>query len=279
MAALTLLRSRKLIAPFAVHAPTTVENALQLKATISDARFMAGGIELADQLKNGISYSDLIRLDAIPELNSISLQNGHLHIGAATPHRLVSQHPLIRRHLPSFADAVASIGSPRIRTQGTIGGNLMTGAWHYDMLPMLMALSARVTLATADSVRHEHPIEAVMSSQPSDLLVSIIIPVGDKSSDFWFQRVDKPVQSLSVARSIGNADSFSFSVVLACTSHQPILRTVRSGAESNPEEQVKIWRESLVELRDDHTSSAWYRAELAEIRLRRMLSQAMGGRP
>lgn len=240
---------------------------------------MAGGIELADRLKNGIAYSDLIRLDGIPELSAVSLRDGYLNIGAAMPHRLVSQHPLICQYLPSFADAVATIGSPRIRAQGTIGGNLMSRAWHYDMLPMLMALSANVTVTAADGARREQPIDAVASLQPSDLVVSIAIPVEDKPREFWFQRADKPVLSLSVARSFGDGEASGFRVVLACTSHTPILRVVSDGTGGNPHECAKAWKESLVELRDDRTSSAWYRAELAEVRLRRMLAQAMGDRP
>ena|GEM_PF-6269882 len=252
---------------------------MALKIARPEAAYMAGGIELADRLKNGIAYSDLIRLDAIPELKAVSLQDGCLHIGAAMPHRLVSQHPLICQYLPSFADAVATIGSPRIRTQGTIGGNLMSRAWHYDMLPMLVALSAKVTVAAADGMRREQLIDAVVSLQPADLVVSIAIPIEDKPREFWFHRADKPVLSLSVARSVGDREAFSLRVVLACTSHMPILRVVSDGTGASPHEHAKAWRESLVELCDDRTSSAWYRAELAEVRLRRMLARAMDGRP
>lgn len=278
MAALTLLRSRKLIAPFAVHAPTTVESAVALKAAKPDAAYMAGGIELADRMKNGIACSDLIRLNAIPELNAVSLQDGCLHIGATTPHRLVSQHHLIRQHLLSFADAVATIGSPRIRTQGTIGGNLMSHAWHYDMLPMLMALSAKAVFSGPDGARREGAIDAVISAPSSDLLVEIVIAVANASRTFLFQRVDKPVLSLAVAITTVDQRALSARVVLASAGHPPIARDIVA-EHGAVEASVRNWRQSLVELCDDRTSSAWYRAELAEVRLRRMLTQAMDDRP
>jgi CO/xanthine dehydrogenase FAD-binding subunit len=280
MVAQTLLRSRKLISPFAVHSPATVDAALALKASLPDSAFMAGGIELADRLKNGVRYSDLIRLDAIPELLSISSRDGWVHIGAAVPHRLVSEHPIPRRHLPAFADAIATIGSPRIRTQGTIGGNLMSGVWHYDVLPMLMALSAKLIFATGAGDRLEQVAEAGLPVGPSSLLLSIAIPIGSAPRDFHFQRIDKPVLSLAVAPFDVTAKALNARVVLACSGHPPALREIRvdigDAAESSVKYAAAEWRESLT-LAEDRVASAWYRAELAEVRLRRLLNRVVSG--
>ena len=273
MAPLSLLRSRKLIRPFAVHKPATVADALALKASRPDAVFMAGGVEIADRLKKGAHYSDVICLTAIPELTAISRSGGCLHIGAAVPHRIVGADALIRRNLPGFADAVAGIGSPRIRTQGTIGGNLMSGVWHYDVLPLLIALSARLKFASPDGSQREL---AAQECPPvgSDLLVSIAIPVDEAPRAVWFQRVDKPVMSLTAAvQEI--AGSVIARVVLASAGQPPLCGAVTfaCGSAASIAEAAARWRADLT-LSDERTSSAWYRAELAEVRLRRMLMLA-----
>lgn len=277
MAPSTLLRSRKMICPFAVHAPTTVPEAIALKTSSPTAAFMAGGIEIADRLKYGLPCSDLIRLDRISELTTIGLDGGRLRIGAALPHRIVAADPLVRRYLPGFAEAVAGIGSPRIRAQGTIGGNLMCGALHYDVLPMLMALSATLIFGKANGDFHEQHAEAGFPDDPNALLLSIAIPV-DQVGNFSFQRIDKPILSFAIALSGSFADNVTARVVFACPDQTPLLRTfeIEAGTDDAIAQSVEVWRASLPVRPSGRNASAWYRDELSQVRLRRLLTRMLG---
>ncbi len=273
MAQSTLLRSRKLIGPFAVHAPATVAEAIALKASHPPAWFMAGGIEIADRLKHGLPCGALIRLDRISELTTIGLDRGRLRIGAAVSHRAIAADPLVRRHLPRFAEAVASIGSPRIRAQGTIGGNVMCGAQHYDILPILMALSATLVFGEANCARREQAAETGLAHDPNNLLISIALPIGTPH-DFRFERIDKPILSLAVALSKSPAGNATARIVLACPGQEPLLRVL--DVEAAIAASVTSWRASLPEYPDDRNTSAWYRDELSQVRLRRLLTHMLG---
>ena len=277
MAQSTLLRSRKMIAPFAVHAPATLAEAIALKTSRPTAAFIAGGIEIADRLKHGLPCSDLIRLDRILELTTIGLEGSRLRIGAAVPHRIVAADPLVRRYLPGFAEAVAGIGSPRIRAQGTIGGNVMCGARHYDILPMLMALSAKLVFSEANGTLRQHEADIGLPHEPNALLVSIAIPV-DELSSLSFERIDKPVLSLSVALSRSSDHMAIARIVLASPGQNQFLRTLHIDFSSDVAiaTAVKSWRASLPGHPGDRNASAWYRDELSQVRLRRLLTRMLG---
>lgn len=277
MAPSTLFRSRKMIGSFAVHAPTTVREAIALKMSSPTAAFMAGGIEIADRLKYGLPCSDLIRLDRISELTTIGLDGGRLRIGAALPHRVVAADPLVRRYLPGFAEAVAGIGSPRIRAQGTIGGNLMCGALHYDILPMLMALSATLVFGEANGAFREQLAEAGLPDDPNALLLSVAIPF-DQAPNLLFERIDKPILSFAVALSRSSAEHVTARVVLACPGQTQLLRTfeIEATTDAAIAQSVEVWRASLPGRPGDRNASAWYRDELSQVRLRRLLTRMLG---
>jgi carbon-monoxide dehydrogenase medium subunit len=204
-----------------------------------------------------------------------------LRIGAATPHRVVAADPLVHQYLQGLADAVAGIGSPRIRVQGTIGGNVMSGAPHYDILPMLLALSARLTFLDAGGATHDVGAEQGLPDDPHSLLQTIAIPVDRVARRFLFERIDKPVISLAASVSEKSGNATVVRVVLACAGRSPLLRTLEIEAANGQAiaDAAAAWRASLPEIPDDRIASAWYRAELAQVRLRRLLTAMLGIAP
>ena len=70
-----------------------------------------------------------------------------------TTHGQLLRSGLLRRFAPLLASAAASIGSPQIRSRGTLGGNLMNAATCADTVPPLVALGATVTLQNKTSRR------------------------------------------------------------------------------------------------------------------------------
>lgn len=274
MAAPTLLRSRKMISRFAVHVPTTAGEAISLKRAYPGSIFMAGGIEVADQLKYGAACSDVIRLDRIDELKKIAVRDGLLRIGAAARHQMLAAAPLVRQHIGGFADAIAGIGSPRIRVQGTIGGNIMSRAPHYDVLPMLISLSARLIFIGTDGVTQDLPAEAGVPDDQDALLAAIDIPVEPALSGFLFERVDKPVLSLAVTLSCKPSGILATRVVHACPGQSPTLRTfdIDTNQRGALADSVSSWSASLPDFIDDRHASCWYRQELSQVRLRRLLA-------
>jgi len=123
--------------PFAFKRPAGAETAVKLVAANKDARFIAGGTNLIDLMKEGIDRpNELVDISRIP-LNLIrSLGGNGVSIGALAKNTDTANHPLIRQGYPLLTQAILSGASPQIRNMATNGGNLMQRtrcAYFYDL--------------------------------------------------------------------------------------------------------------------------------------------------
>jgi xanthine dehydrogenase YagS FAD-binding subunit len=123
--------------PLAFKRVPSNEAAVKLVAANKDARFIAGGTNLIDLMKEGIDRpSELVDISRIP-LNLIrSLGGNGVSIGALAKNSDTANHPLIRQGYPLLTQAILSGASPQIRNMATNGGNLMQRtrcAYFYDL--------------------------------------------------------------------------------------------------------------------------------------------------
>jgi carbon-monoxide dehydrogenase medium subunit len=172
------------IAPFEYHAPTSLDEALQLlERHGDDAHVIAGGTSLVLLMKQGlVRPAHVIGIRGVPDLAGISrADDGSLVIGACATHRGVERSPEIRAALPALADTFARIATVRIRNQGTVGGNLAHADPAQDPPPALLALDAELHLASARGKRTV-PIDGFFTDVfetilgPGELIRSVRIP-------------------------------------------------------------------------------------------------------
>jgi 4-hydroxybenzoyl-CoA reductase subunit beta len=111
---------------YTYHRPRTLaEAAALLREHAGSVMPIAGGTDLVPNMKHRLfSPAHLVGLKQLPQLRGIELRDGELRIGAAETLAHLSQHPLVREHLPSLARAAGSVAGPQLRNMGTIGGNL-----------------------------------------------------------------------------------------------------------------------------------------------------------
>lgn len=133
---------------FTRHTPRTIAEASELLTTHGDdAVLYAGGTELFLLFKLGFAeYPHVVDIKGIDELRGIEQRDGGLWIGAAQTHRSIERHPVVREKWPSLAAMERSVGNLRVRTMGSIGGNLCFADPHSD--PMTFLLAADATLHT-----------------------------------------------------------------------------------------------------------------------------------
>lgn len=113
--------------PYTYHRPATIEAAIALLAEHRDegALPIAGGTDLVPNMKHKLfTPGHVVALRGIDALHGITLADGEIVIGAAETLQAVSEHPLVREHLPSLAEAAGRVAGPQLRAMGTIGGNL-----------------------------------------------------------------------------------------------------------------------------------------------------------
>jgi carbon-monoxide dehydrogenase medium subunit len=177
-------RSRSRIAPFRLHRPATIEDAVAaMAAAPAGAAYMAGGIDVINRMKSGFAPADVVHLGRIAELAGIDGSGESLHIGACATHRAVAESEIVRARAPALARCWRSIAHPRVRCKGTAGGNFMARESAYDVTLMLLAASAVLTFAGADSKTIRLPIadagaqDALLTSievlQPHQLALSV----------------------------------------------------------------------------------------------------------
>lgn len=111
-------------APFAYHAPSSLDEAVALLAEHGDsAKVLAGGQSLVPMLALRLAVFDhLIDLGRIPELRGLERRGGTIRLGAGTTHATVGSSAEVAEAVPLLSRATPFIGHFQIRNRGTIGG-------------------------------------------------------------------------------------------------------------------------------------------------------------
>lgn len=104
---------------------TTSKSALALLSKDKAAKFLAGGTNLIDLMKRGVTSPEkLIDINHIP-LKHIELKGDKIIIGALASNTAVAEHALIKEKLPLLAMALNAGASAQLRNVATVGGNMM----------------------------------------------------------------------------------------------------------------------------------------------------------
>lgn len=147
------------------------------------ARIIAGGTAMVPLMKHQLLRPDvLVSVLRVPGLAHITRNGeGGLRIGALATHWDISRSRVVREQHPLLAYACSRVGSPTIRSMGTLGGNLCYGESASDPSPALLALRARVRLQGADGERIV-PLEEFFTGfyataiAPDEVLTSVEVP-------------------------------------------------------------------------------------------------------
>lgn len=132
--------------------PASWSEALAVKADRPDATPIAGGTDVMVELNfRRRRPSALLDLTRIPELASWSERDGRIRIGAGLPYARIMEE--LGGRLPGLAAASRTVGSPQIRSRGTLGGNLGSASPAGDGHPPLLACGAEVELASVRGTR------------------------------------------------------------------------------------------------------------------------------
>jgi carbon-monoxide dehydrogenase medium subunit len=196
------------LAPFALHRPVSVPEATALLLERGDgAAVHAGGTEVLLLMKLGLAgFSDLVDVKRIPELAGVSVRDdGTLRVGATATHRQLERSPLVRQGWPELAVIESEVANVRVRSVGTLGGNLCFADPHSDPATWLLVADARLELGLGEARRTmgvgdflRGPWETAL--QPGELLVAIEvppIPTGAAMAHVRFATHERPTATVS----------------------------------------------------------------------------------
>src|SRR5215467_5331105 len=134
--------------PFALYQASTVGEASEVLARDgSDAAVYAGGTEILLVLKEGLlRVASLVDVKRIPGLSEIRADDGRLSIGATATHRDVERSAVVRARCPLVAGVARHVANVRVRSVGTVGGNLAFADPHSDLATLFMAMEGALQL-------------------------------------------------------------------------------------------------------------------------------------
>jgi aerobic carbon-monoxide dehydrogenase medium subunit len=178
------------------------------RSNAGEMAVLAGGTDLLLELDEGrVAPLQVLSLRKLP-WKYLRWEGDSLVVGSTLPLRALELDPHVRSRLPGLWEAIQDVGSPALRHRATMGGNLGRGSPASDLIPILLALDARVRIIGPSGVR-EHPVDLVLQESrrstlgPAELIESVILPASAPSTYLW-QRV-QPVNDIS---QVGVATAF-----------------------------------------------------------------------
>jgi len=168
--------------------PTTLADALAIKAQRPDAVPIAGGTDVMVELNfDHRRPAALIDLTGVAELAEWSTSDGSVRLGAGVPYvRVIAE---LGDKLPALAMASRTVGSPQIRNRGTVGGNLGAASPAGDTHPVLLAGGASVEVASVRGSRVIPADEFYLgvkrnALEPDELITAVHVPVTGAPQQF-----------------------------------------------------------------------------------------------
>ncbi|OUV00084.1 MAG: hypothetical protein CBC37_05870 [Acidimicrobiaceae bacterium TMED77] len=168
---------------------TTSEEVCTLLAEDPARKILAGGTDFMVEVN--FRHRDptaVIAIDRVPELRQWRHDGDSVLIGSCVTYREIERGPLSTL-VPALAQSARTIGSPQIRNAGTIGGNLGTASPAGDMIPVLLALNATVTIRSISGSRTvsiDNLITGVKKTSlaENEFIESVKVPILRGSQEF-----------------------------------------------------------------------------------------------
>ncbi|MEL6177525.1 MAG: FAD binding domain-containing protein [Myxococcota bacterium] len=99
----------------------------------SGAELRAGGTDLQERLRSGVSGLPIVDVQSVEGLNQVEVRDDGVDIGALVTIREVGEHPELRAAYPALTLPAQLLATPQARSRGTMGGVLCqrTRCWYY----------------------------------------------------------------------------------------------------------------------------------------------------
>ena len=111
--------------PFKYARASDANAAAEVVAANPQAKFLAGGTNLLDLMKEDVERpNELVDLTRL-KLTEIKRARGGVSIGALATNTDTANHPLIRQNYPLLTQAIVAGASAQLRNMATNGGNLL----------------------------------------------------------------------------------------------------------------------------------------------------------
>ncbi|MBD2701535.1 xanthine dehydrogenase family protein subunit M [Spirosoma sp. BT702] len=192
--------------PFAYTRAEGVSNAVRERASEHTAKFIAGGTNIIDLMKENVERpSRLIDITHLPLATVDEMENGGIRLGALMTNADTAYHPKIAERYPLLSKAILAGASPQLRNMATDGGNLMQRTRCYYFYDVATPCNKREPGSGCSAIEGYNRIHAILGTRdtnqdihciathPSDMCVALAAleavvnvtgPYGERSIPF-----------------------------------------------------------------------------------------------
>lgn len=160
-----------------------VADAVRLIAADPDSKFIAGGTNLVDLMKENVERpTRLIDITRLPLKTVEETPEGGLRVGALVPNTDLAYHPLVASRYPLLGSAILAGASQQLRNMASTGGNLLQRTrcyYFYDTATPCNKREPGSGCSAIGGVNRIHAIlgasEACIATHPSDMCVALAV--------------------------------------------------------------------------------------------------------
>jgi xanthine dehydrogenase small subunit len=273
-------------------APADLASLLAARAEYPRAQIVAGCTDVGLWVtKMHRQFPQVLDVTRAAELRRIEADDGDLVIGAAVT--LQDAYGALVARWPQLASFAARFAGLPVRNSGTLGGNIANGSPIGDSMPLLIALCARVVLASRSSER-ELAIEDFYTGYrknvlaPDEILAWVKVPEGGQH-DFLraykiSKRYDDDISAVCLVIALGVSDGkvATISIGAGGVAATPV-RAVRTEAallgrpwdESTARDAASLLRSEFQPISDMRASAA-YRSQVLGNLVQRFWLESQG---
>lgn len=159
---------------------STAKAAVDAKTKNKAAQFIAGGTNLVDLMKKGVTAPQrLIDINALP-LKEITNDSRGVSIGALVPNSVAAENKLVMEKHPLLSMALNAGASAQLRNMATVGGNIMQRTrcpYFYDITMPCNKRQPQSGCGAMDGYNRMHAIfgasDKCIAVHPSDMCVAL----------------------------------------------------------------------------------------------------------
>jgi carbon-monoxide dehydrogenase medium subunit len=278
-------------APFEYHAPSSLDEATALVASLENAKVLAGGQSLVPMMNfRYVIVDHLVDLQKIKELSGISVADGRLRIGAMTRQREIEFSDEVAQHCPLLKAALKHVGHRQTRNRGTIGGSLAHADPAAEMPAVCAAHDAVIEIAGKGKTRKVNFADfglgfMTTAVEPDEIVTAIELPLWARGHGFGFHEFARRHGDFAITGAAvlleAEADQTvkRVSLTLCGVANAPLrLREVEAALTGKRLDVAKL-REALKSLSsldptDDIHATPDYRRHLAAVLVTRAMRDA-----
>ena len=166
---------------FAYSRPTDLSQALTAAADPATTRFIAGGTNLLDLMKQRVEQpANLVDINHLPLADITELPGGGLRLGALATNSATAYHPAVEKRYPLLSQTILAGASAQLRNKATTDGNLLQRTRCYYFYDVAMPCNKRLPGSGCAAIGGYNRVcgilgtsESCIATHPSDMCVAL----------------------------------------------------------------------------------------------------------